>query len=88
MARTADSGIVRLAWTMSGLAASVLVAGSLWLTHLNGDLKANTALASPRPRGLGVAYARDTDRVSMSRQRPTQQSEYLASNSNLLSELP
>ena len=84
--RSADSGILRLAWTMSGLAASVLVVGSLWLTHMNDNLNANTALASPPP-WVGVAYARDSGQSQ--REPVTRATEwYLASNDSSSDELP
>jgi anti-sigma factor RsiW len=76
IAQTADGGVMRLAWTMSGLAASILVIGSLWLTRLDD----NTALASPPP-WLGVSYARDATQTQ--REPATPAAEwYLASNNN------
>jgi anti-sigma factor RsiW len=84
--RSADSGILRLAWTMSGLAASVMVVGSLWLTHLNDNLNADTALASPPP-WVGVAYARDTNQSQHEPATPAAE-WYLASNSSSSDELP
>jgi anti-sigma factor RsiW len=79
--QAADGGIVRLAWTLSGLAASVLVIGSLWLTRLDD----NTALASPPP-WLGVGDVRD---VAQTQREPvTPAAEWYLASNNSSDELP
>jgi anti-sigma factor RsiW len=48
-----DRGMLRLAWTMSGLAASVLVICSVWLMNLK-------ATPAAPPPWVGVTYASDS----------------------------
>ncbi len=79
-----DGGFVRLAWTLSGLAASVLLIGSVWLMHAEDHA---APLAAAPPPWVGVAYASD---IGQSQREPaTPAAEwYLASSASTSDELP
>lgn len=49
-----DRGLIRLGWTLSGVAASLLVAGSVWLTRMQ-------SLPPSPPPWVNVSLAMDTD---------------------------
>ena len=55
-----EQGVRRLAWAMSGLAAAVMVAGSVWLTGIPADRPAAA------PPWAGVAMLPAADSVSES----------------------
>jgi anti-sigma factor RsiW len=79
-----ERGLVRLAWVVSGLAASVLLAGSMWL--MRADTPAAPVAVSPPP-WVGVAYASD---IGQNQREPaTPAAEwYLASSAGSSDELP
>jgi len=54
-----DRGMLRLAWTLSGLAASVLVVCSVWLMNLKP-----TAATAPPPPWVGVTFASDAGQAA------------------------
>jgi anti-sigma factor RsiW len=75
-----DRGLVRLAWTFSGMAASVLLAGSLWLA----SAKQTPAAAPP---WISVAYSSETG--TSAREPATPAAEwYLADASGRSDEQP
>lgn len=77
-----DRGLVRLAWTFSGMAASVLLAGSLWLASAK-----QTPAAAAAPPWISVAYSSETG--SSASQPATPAAEwYLADASGRSDEQP
>lgn len=78
-----DRGLLRLAWMTSGLAASVMLMGSMWL--LSAEDGAAPVAATPPP-WIGVAYASD---IGQSQHEPaTPAAEWYLANTGSSDELP
>jgi anti-sigma factor RsiW len=78
-----DRGIIRLAWTLSGLAASVLLLGSVWLTRAENSVGQT---ASPPP-WVAVAYASEMSQGQREPATPAAE-YYLASSGGASDEAP
>jgi len=62
-----DAGLLRIAWTLSGIAAAILVAGSLWLKL--SDPPAPTVVQSAPP-WVNVTPSADTDALALGANTP------------------
>jgi anti-sigma factor RsiW len=61
-----ERGLIRFGWTISGIAASILLVGSALLMHVDNVRRTNEAA----PPWLGVAATSDTDAVVANAQTP------------------
>ena len=61
-----ERGLIRFGWSISGIAASILLVSSVWLTHV-GTAKKTTESAPP---WLGVAVSTDADSVVQNASTP------------------
>jgi anti-sigma factor RsiW len=78
-----DRGLIRLAWTLSGLAAGVLVVGSVWLMRAENAV---APVAAPPP-WVSVAYASEMGQTQREPATPAAE-YYLASSGGASDELP
>ena len=69
--QTMERGLIRFGWSISGIAASILLVSSVWLMHVGtanvGIAKATTESAPP---WLGVAVSTDADSVVQNASTP------------------
>jgi hypothetical protein len=61
-----ERGLVRLGWSLSGIAASLLIVSSAWLMHVNSARHATEAA----PPWIGVAASTDGDAASEDARTP------------------
>jgi hypothetical protein len=54
-----EQGLLRFAWTMSGIAASVLLVGSAWLMKVNDSAQAQIPAEAPPWVSVSLASSRD-----------------------------
>jgi anti-sigma factor RsiW len=54
-----EQGLLRLAWMMSGIAASVLLLGSAWLMKVNDSAQAQAPAEAPPWVSVSLASSRD-----------------------------
>jgi len=83
MDEVTDRGFIRLAWTLSGLAASVLLVGSVGLARSEN----NAAPAASPPPWVAVAYASEMGQSQREPATPAAE-YYLASSGGASDELP
>jgi anti-sigma factor RsiW len=72
-----ERGLIRFGWSLSGIAASVLIVGSAWLMHVGSTVRQTAEAAPP---WLGVATTTDTDAVVANARTPAA-AMYLADSS-------
>jgi anti-sigma factor RsiW len=78
-----DRGLIRLGWALSGVAASLLLIGSVWLTRVQ-----QTAPSAPAaPPWVGVSLALDTESTDTATASPAAEF-YLADASTRVGNVP
>ena len=80
----------RLLWTarvLSGIAAAVLIVGSIWLVRVGGARQVAMSQVSSTPPWAGIPASTDAELTSVAANTPAAQ-WYLAENSSRAEELP
>lgn len=80
----------RLVWTarvLSGIAAAVLIVGSISLLHMSGAPRSTTAVVSTTPPWAGITASTDAEMTTIAANTPAAQ-WYLTENSSRAEELP
>jgi anti-sigma factor RsiW len=85
--RGAESGLVRIAWAMSALAACVVFAGSIWMTRVKADVQQARDVPKDAPPWVTVAATTSSDPVIQQDATPAAQ-WYLADAGTRQDELP
>jgi anti-sigma factor RsiW len=82
-----DEGLLWTARVLSGIAAAVLIVGSIWLVHMGGAPRSTTAQVSTTPPWAGIPASSDAEMTTIATNTPAAQ-WYLAENSSRAEELP
>jgi anti-sigma factor RsiW len=78
-----DRGLIRFGWTLSGIAASLLLVGSVWLMRVK-----EVPMPQAAPPWVGVSVAMDTDPNIRDASATPAAQWYLADAANRMDDIP